>query len=93
MKAYELLSDESKWATRAYARTNSTMSCAPKEESACSWCVLGAMEKCYYNGTLAKDYIDAVAKLRNRVGNIAQWNDAKERTYEEVIALLKELDI
>ncbi len=93
MKAYELLSDESRWARKNYAYEVEGGSCDPRSSNACAWCVLGAIERCYYDDGITKTYLDVMSKLGNRVGNIPCWNDAKGRTYEEVLAVLKELDI
>jgi hypothetical protein len=93
MKAYELLSDESKWAKKSYAYETTGGPCDPRSETACSWCVMGAIERCYFDGNMSRRHMDAIYKVETKVGSVPIWNDAKERTYEEVIALLKELDI
>jgi hypothetical protein len=93
MKAYELLSDESKWAKKSYAYEATGGPCDPRSETACSWCVMGAIERCYFDGEVTGMYLDMITKVKRKVGRIPEWNDAKETTYEEVIAVLKELDI
>lgn len=93
MKAYELLSDESRWAKKSYAYEFEGGPCDPKSGNAVAWCVLGAIERCYYDGVRNGVYADVINKVRKRVGPISAWNDARERKYEEVVAVLKELDV
>lgn len=96
MKAYELLSDESKWARRSYAYAEDGSPCDPRWKGACSWCVLGALEKCYSDPADicgGREYIQQVGKLRDVVGNISQWNDSRLTTYENVVETLRRLDI
>lgn len=101
MKAYELLSSKEKWARGAYAYTAEGAVCNPKNTDAYAFCLVGALEKCYdvhdggpmYGMGRSTAYLGILEKLKNKVGNIPNWNDARERTYEEVIAVLKELDI
>lgn len=96
MKAYELLSSKEKWTKKVYATTENGTSCDPRSDEAICFCVLGAIEKCYYVSDSIEDikiYTDVIAKLKSKVCNIPKWNDAKERTYEEIVEVLKELDI
>lgn len=97
MKAYELLSSKEKWAKRAYAYDEKGAPCDPRDEKAVCFCLLGAIDRCYGKTPMrvrSKDiFLGVLEKLKNKVGNVPHWNDAEERTYEEVVAVLKELDI
>jgi hypothetical protein len=90
MKAYELLSGPEKWTKGVNARDHLDRPLpSHTDQQACKWCMLGAVAVCYgpdWPGP--KDRI--MARLRMHPVN---WNDAPERTYEEVVGLLRELDI
>jgi hypothetical protein len=88
MKAYELLAKPDKWTTGASARDGAGNEVATIHPDACAFCTIGALAKCYKDF----DYSDKTRRLRTRVGPVLhRWND--NSTYEEVIAVLKELDI
>lgn len=57
----------------------------------CKWCLLGAIEKISKS---IKEEIYLRVKLRKIIGlNIIDFNDAPERTWEEVEAAIKEAGI
>ena len=93
MKVRELLSDESKWTQNAWGRdaTGRPVLWAPK--TAVCWCLIGAIETCYPRPGEATP-IDN--KVRDAIGGglmISKWNDAPERTFAEVKALVERLDV
>src|SRR4051812_47041533 len=104
MKAYELLSKPGAWTQGAGAKVRDDNDDLVDAESiydprACAWCAWGALKMCYRNPS---DYVRASETLQRKiqpgyggsvVGDIAWWNDAPNRTQEEVVATLKELDI
>ena len=90
MKAYALLSDRSKWTQGALARTASGESIRPRHVDASSWCLYGALLWCYGINTYHDTVLPRVCSI---VGDVSIWNDAPERTYEDVVALCRELDI
>jgi hypothetical protein len=84
MKAYELLDSPAKWTKGGTARDVAGNIVDHADKDAVCWCVLGAVWKI---GGFATELYD-------RLGDcVVDWNDAPERIYEEVIAVLKELDI
>jgi hypothetical protein len=95
MKAWELLSDKSKWTTRRYAKTAEGLDTTVDAPDAACWCAAGAIMRCYTAG----ERYTAMQKVQNWVtkkeGNpgfpVVAWNDGA--TYEEVVAALKELDV
>jgi hypothetical protein len=91
MKVRELLSDESKWTKGSVARDfEGHFLLNPLDGRACSWCLVGALCYCYSvfdNGPSIK-VIDRLG-----VRSLSKWNDAPERTFAEVKALVEELDI
>ena len=97
MKMKELLDSEEKWTKGTYARDKRGKGISPICSNAVCFCLLGAIEKCY--SSEKKENLDyaVISKIRRhlnlRTGTIACWNDAPERTFEEVKSLVEELDI
>jgi len=94
MKAHELLSPEGAWTQGVMASDQDGLVCWALAPQARSWCLLGALHRCY-NDTdygYAVDDIESILRLQGYDYPEA-WNDAPERTQAEVVALLKELDI
>ena len=90
MKIKTLLSKPSKWTRGAYARTSKGEPCWSRSSSAVSYCLAGAMNKCYKTN----DEINKIATLINdKIGKdtISSWND--RHTYKEVKALVNKLNI
>lgn len=96
MKLKEFYTDESKWTK--YTFYNMYGAC----------CLMGALTKCYpTSGHIGMDMrLDVERKLQKAiidrsiangtgkiVDSIISWNDASERTFEEVKALVEELDV
>jgi len=83
MKAYELLSDKSRWTTRACARDINGQPLNINNNDAVSWCILGAIGRCYPNqfNTMYKKVVSYAGQ------NLSFINDTKG--YEAVIDLLK----
>lgn len=94
MKIRELLSDEGKWTKGAYARNANGEDCYASSPDAVCWCLDGAAMKCYttleYNNICG--ILNRATKQRFHCGYIS-WQDAPERTFAEVKALVEELDI
>jgi hypothetical protein len=86
MKAWQLL-EEKDWCQGDYARNASGHGVAFNDPQACSFCVVGLL--------LVIDISNLnYLKLKDHLGmNVVEWNDNPERTKEEVLAVLKELDI
>ena len=102
MKAYELLSDESKWTKDTYARDKDGEPVFPStDSSAVCFCAQGALCRVY--GWLEIEELPKFKALREAVismgfgdpgiNPITEWNDAPERTFAEVRDLLIKLDI
>jgi hypothetical protein len=85
------------WCQGKYRKDASGKLCS-EPEAACSFCILGALIAVYGEG---EKYRLKMYNIRNRLIEktdrvligIAEWNDDKKRTKEEVVAVLKELDI
>ena len=107
MKVKDLLTDPSKWTQCKMARDAKGIALVDQElEYGVSFCLLGAVRRCYIRGT--KEYNDILRRICNKIkldysvpewgmdlvsGPITCWNDKDGRTFEEVRALVDELDI
>jgi len=91
MKIKELFSnDSSRWTRGANARDINGAREDVDSNSALCWCLVGASIKCY--GRSSWSYI--CDKIVDKVGcRVVDWNDAPGRTFEDVKALVEELDI
>lgn len=91
MKIHELLTDTSKWTQKTLALTAKGVGVKSSHPEACSWCLLGACIKCY---GIEKADNEITAQIRAKLGcGLVSWNDSPNRTFEEVRALVLELDI
>lgn len=89
MKAYEKICSADKFTQGQYARNANGEPCRSSSDKAVCWCTLGAMTVCYEENL---EYFTQRGRIELRVGMpVPEWNDT--HTYEQVIAVLKELDI
>lgn len=96
MKAHELLADEKNWIKGVLSRDEDGIPCMPSHPTACCWCASGAIMKVYRDPKAqnnAYDTLEAHLLKEKHLEGIVNWNDAEERTHQEIISLLKELDI
>ena len=96
MKVIKLLYKSKNWTQGTFAKDEAGNPCNPFSKAATCFCLLGAFNKCYkedpdYEAKLNKLYED----LKEKTGftSVVDWNDSKKRTFKEVKALLKELDV
>lgn len=89
MKAWELLDSPEKWCKGANALTSDGMEVSACDPRACRWCLEGALRKCYGSFDLK---IQAVRDALN-THYVFEWNDAPERTFEEVRNALIAADV
>ena len=91
-RAADILNSKGAWAQGRYAVADTGKGCASLDERAVRWCAIGAMGKASGEGvggefsTQAREFANMVAFG----GSIANFNDAPERTQEEVVAKLRE---
>lgn len=91
----KLLSDKSKWTTGVYARNSRGSEIGVNETDAVCFCLSGAIRKCYGYSKWANVFLPKINqhltdKLEGETG-IYIFNDT--HTYEEVMILLKELEL
>ena len=97
MKAYEVL-EQYDWVQGIYAVDDTGRMCPSSSEKACAFCLLGAIERAYPPSEwfkMASKVRDELNKLSMKEASwpISIWNDAVERTKEEVVALLRRADV
>ena len=101
MKMYELLEKPENWTQRANARDANGRDISSYHPDAVCWCLFGAVNKCYgitperqnVEVKLIHSLQVAPTQERRGYGSYIVWNDAKERTHQEVLDLCRELDI
>jgi len=97
MKAWELLSDCSKWTRGCYARNRNGTPCPVSDRHACQWCAMGAIIKCYGADNASNQHAvnraqEAAARLYS--GNLIAINDRQQHgAYVAVLSVLKEADV
>ena len=88
-KAWQLLIGPEKWCRGEYALDSNGCPIAPESTGASRWCAIGAIRAIH-----GYDAEWATRSLCASVGApIYIWNDAPERTWEEVYGKLRALDI
>ena len=88
-KISELLTDESKWCRFDPARDKDGIPTAPKSPEAVRWCLLGAASRCGYTfDERSSFFYTAEKKISPEGAAITGWQDAPERTFDEVRELL-----
>lgn len=97
MKIHELLDSPEKWTQKSFARLADGNPTNSADLDACSWCLTGALFKCY---NPSGDVLNKMAKELPCVGErlapfniVLLWNDDPNRKYEEVFELVKRLDV
>lgn len=93
MKVKELYTDASKWTQRTYAADANGECVSYHMDSAVCFCLAGAIHRCYPEDNEEKNTV--YKKLNQRLHGLMyiDWNDEPGRTFEEVKALVEELDI
>lgn len=89
LKVRELLSGPDKWTQGWSARLADGRECNSTMDGAVCWCLGGAIRYCHENP--GEVYHRACEHLG--VYALEVWNDAPERTFEDIRKLAEELDI
>lgn len=88
-RVYELLDSPDKWIKGCMARDSKGNSVNSTDINATCWCLLGAIRKVY-----GASYAKRIYLLWNYLGcDIGEFNDDPTTTYEDIIKLVKELDV
>lgn len=95
MKAYEVL-EQHDWTQGWFARNIRERPVSVNDEAACSFCTVGAIDKAYedYNTNHEMRFkLEEYLYAKTGSFSISNWNDHPDRTKEDIIKVLKELDI
>ena len=91
-KTRELISDEKRWCKFADARREDGVRVSPISESACCYCLTGAMWKVMMEDLMHESeyqhMVATVKKHANWFGHIQKFNDKLSTTHEDVINAL-----
>ncbi len=94
MKIKELLKSPKQWTKGQYARNKSGLAIQSTDPEAVCWCIMGAANRCYPSVKNSKLNQNIQHLIGEEIGyNPSVWNDAPERTFEDVHALAEKLDI
>lgn len=91
MTVLELLSDEKRWTRGTRARDKNKKPCEPKDTIAESFCLMGAIQRCYSYD----EYFDALDEVElaiddNRIG---AFNDDPPTTHADILRVVREAGI
>lgn len=85
-----LLSHPERWTKKCSARNQNGTSVLPDSEDACSWCLSGAIYKCY---PVREVRLRIQTLVMIEIDSIWEWNDKDFRTHEQVLELCQRLGI
>ncbi len=89
MTVAQLLRRKESWTQGVYARNAAGEKVRFDDPAATSWCLWGALKKCYPDH---EQYVKAYERLRFQLNPLltpAEWADAPERTHAEVLEFVK----
>lgn len=97
MTLAELFSDPARWCQGASARDKSGKSVWIDSEYAVSWCLAGGIRKCYDIFSVSHPYEERREFDRKiddylEADSWIEWNDAPERTIEEIQEIARVID-
>ncbi len=95
MKAWQAIEKEENWLRGNLAQDQEGNAIEPESTKAIRFCALGALHHCYGPNEYGKVYDKVITLLgKTRVDNfISSWNNDPATRHEDVVSLLKELDI
>lgn len=95
-RAWKLI-EHTGWTQKSMAKNSQGCITPYNSDTACSFCISGAIARVYPSSTVRDKKMN---KIREHLRSKSEdqcipvlWNDSPERTKEEVISLLKKLDI
>jgi hypothetical protein len=105
MKVKDLLTDESKWCKNLPAVDKEGRQTTTRSPTACKWCLMGAIVKCYvetrppfYESYCAARYkvLNAIREIHGNLyeeGYISLFNDGPKTTFAEIREVLERADV
>jgi hypothetical protein len=91
-KAWQLLSGPEKWTQGGFSRDSNDNLTEESHPSAVKFCIVGAIFKSY-GAADAQMQIKKIQKHHYPARHLSQWNDDPSRTFQEVWAVLRRLDV
>ena len=98
MNLQSLFLDESCWTKGNYTKNKNGANVGIFDESCCSWCLLGAINKCY-NKPERQNCLEVVEKVKEYLektgftGTISAFNDSPGTNFDDILNLIRALDI
>lgn len=97
MKIRELLDSPEKWIQGKLAADSNGNTVTSLSVDSCRWCIVGSIIKCYGCNEFGDDRYAVANRISDHLSlyplDISKWNDAPERTFEDIRKLVEELDI
>jgi len=84
-QARELLADPKRWTQGTGARAGDGLATGVHSANAICWCAWGALVYVHTDLNSLSDSLDLIATIVGE-SEVSSWNDAPERTHEEVLA-------
>jgi hypothetical protein len=100
MKAYNLINKPQKWCKNYEALDNQGNPVNPINMSACRFCLLGAITRCYQDDDIRKEIYKKLIQINNLSSKyhysepediLAEFND--EHTHKDVYSLLRKANV
>jgi len=89
----KLFSDESKWTRFCMARDNTGEPVSSIDPQAVSWCLTGALHKCYGESYLYSKHHESIKEyIKMPLNGITLYND-RIATFKDIQNLVENLDI
>lgn len=89
MKLQDLLVNETKWLQGCYSKDKYGNTVNPHSDLACRWCLVGAIQKCYY--PIPSKVWYKIADHLNE--NPIAWNDEPGRKFSDIRKLIEDLNL
>ncbi len=85
---------EKGWTQRNYAINKSGLPVSLHRDGACAWCLSGALNASHRDGTLTRyDIVKIYSIITEKIYEDPMlWNDDANRTQEEVVNIIKEIE-
>ncbi len=85
---------EKGWIQGNFAINKSGLPVSSNSDGACAWCLSGALNASYHDGTLDRNIATIFCSMivEKTDNDFVDWNDNKDRTQQQVIDLAKEIE-
>lgn len=87
----ELTEHPEHWCQDGIAFSKEIELVSPNDSQAVQWCLLGHVAKRAIGSPLEQQYKDALYSMLDPGQSIGEWNDAPERTVQDVISLCERI--